>query len=255
MRALTVHREVMDRLISDHGGRIANTAGDSVVPIRLPWTPSSAQSRCRSKSQQPSLQQPILFRIGLHVGDVMVHGGDLLGDGVNITARLQALAEPGGICISAAAHEYVRKAMPLSFADLGPQRLKNVEEAVRVYALKTGREWTGSGKAPPPSCPPRHCCSAVHQHEWRSRAGVLCRWLDRGRDYRTFLLALVSRHRAELHLLLQGQAKSVTEIGQELAAFPTSSRAVYAGRVRGYALRSSWLQPAPAIRYGLTLRT
>ena len=72
----------------------------------------------------------------MHVGDVMVKGGDLFGDGVNIAARLQALSRPGGICLSATAQEYVRKALPVTFEDLGPQRVKNIDEPVRAFAVK-----------------------------------------------------------------------------------------------------------------------
>ena len=76
------------------------------------------------------------FRIGVHVGDVVVRGGDLFGDGVNIAARLRALAEPGGVCLSAEAHAHIRKSLPLAFEDLGPQRLKNIDEPVRVFSHK-----------------------------------------------------------------------------------------------------------------------
>ena len=65
----------------------------------------------------------------------MIQGGDLLGDGVNVAARLENLADPGGLCISEAAYGYVRKAVPITFTDLGPQRLKNIEEPVRAYAV------------------------------------------------------------------------------------------------------------------------
>ncbi len=81
------------------------------------------------------------FRIGVHVGDVVVRGGDLLGDGVNIAARLQALADPGGICLSGEAHQYARKAMPLAYEDLGHQTVRNIEEPIRAYAVRSvGRE-------------------------------------------------------------------------------------------------------------------
>jgi len=73
------------------------------------------------------------FRIGVHVGDVMVRGGDLFGDGVNIAARLQALAQPGSVCVSGATYEQVKKVLPLSFTDLGPQQVKNIEEPIRCY--------------------------------------------------------------------------------------------------------------------------
>jgi adenylate cyclase len=75
------------------------------------------------------------FRIGVHVGDVVVRGGDLFGDGVNIAARLQALAEPGDICISGEAHQYARKVLPMRYRDLGPQTGKNIEEPIRAYSV------------------------------------------------------------------------------------------------------------------------
>jgi len=75
------------------------------------------------------------FRIGVHVGDVVVRGGDLLGDGVNVAARLEAFAEPGGIAISGAAHGYVREALPLAYSDLGEQHVKNIDEPIRTYAV------------------------------------------------------------------------------------------------------------------------
>ena len=68
---------------------------------------------------EPARDRRLQFRIGIHVGDVVVRGGDLLGDGVNIAARLEGLAEPGGMCVSGAAHGYVRKALPLAYTDLG----------------------------------------------------------------------------------------------------------------------------------------
>ena len=73
-------------------------------------------------------------------GDVMVRGADLLGDGVNIAARLQALAEPGGVCISGDAHQYTRRALPLAFSDLGHQRVKNIDEGIRAYQVRQIRE-------------------------------------------------------------------------------------------------------------------
>src|SRR5918997_2072259 len=77
------------------------------------------------------------FRIGVHVGDVMVRGGDLLGDGVNIAARLESLAEPGSVYVSAATHAYVRRVLPLAFDDLGSQEIKNIGEPVHIYRVRS----------------------------------------------------------------------------------------------------------------------
>ena len=143
LRTLEAHREIMDRLIAEHGGRIANTAGDSV----LAEFPSAVDAVTCAVAVQEGLAEAneslpedrrLQFRIGIHVGDVMVRGGDLFGDGVNIAARLQALAEPGGAVISGVAHDYVRKALPLTYADLGPQPVKNIDEPVRAYRVITG---------------------------------------------------------------------------------------------------------------------
>ena len=76
------------------------------------------------------------FRIGVHVGDVMVDDNNLLGDGVNIAARLEALAEPGAICVSAAARDHIGNKLPLAFDDLGEQQVKNIAQAIRVYRVQ-----------------------------------------------------------------------------------------------------------------------
>ena len=142
LRALTAHRAVMDRFIRQHGGRIANTAGDSV----LAEFPSAVDAVECAVAVQDALDGPagsdredrrVRFRIGVHVGDVMVRDGDLFGEDVNLAARLQALAEPGGVCISGAAHEYVRKALALIYHDLGSQPVKNIAEPVRAFAVRT----------------------------------------------------------------------------------------------------------------------
>jgi adenylate cyclase len=140
LRALAGAREVMDRLIRDHGGRIANTAGDSVL-AEFPSAVDAVQCAVavQEKLGEVSAVLPedrrLEFRIGVHVGDVVVRGGDLLGDGVNVAARLEGLAEPGGIAISGAAHGYVRKALSLTYTDLGEQHVKNIDEPVRAYSV------------------------------------------------------------------------------------------------------------------------
>ena len=118
LRTLTAHREIMDRLIAEHGGRIANTAGDSVLaefPSAVDAVRCAVQVQEALASSKPGCVRGarLQFRIGVHVGDVMIRGGDLLGDGVNIAARLEGIADPGGICISEATYGYVRKVVPL----------------------------------------------------------------------------------------------------------------------------------------------
>jgi adenylate cyclase len=131
LRTLTQHREIMDRLIIEHAGRIANTAGDSV----LAEFPSAVDAVKCAVAVQEALAKTNQDTPEVHVGDVMVRGGDLLGDGVNIAARLESLAEPGGVCISAATHEHVRKSLSLNYMDLGPQPVKNIEEPIRAFAV------------------------------------------------------------------------------------------------------------------------
>jgi adenylate cyclase len=141
MRALTAHREVMDRLIGEHRGRRANTAGDSVL-AEFPSVVDAVQCAVQVQQALAAANEGVpedrrmSFRIGVHVGDVMVRGSDLLGDGVNVAARLQGLAEPGGIAISGAAHEYVRRAVPLAYADLGDHPIKNIDEPLRAFAVR-----------------------------------------------------------------------------------------------------------------------
>jgi adenylate cyclase len=144
LRLLSTHRRIMDGLIVEHGGRIVNTAGDSVLAefpsaVDAVQCAVDAQERLAQANESQPADRLLEFRIGVHAGDVMVRGGDLFGDGVNIAARLQALAPPGGVCISGAVHEHVRKVLPLGFSDLGPQLVKNSDESVHAYVLSSGR--------------------------------------------------------------------------------------------------------------------
>jgi adenylate cyclase len=147
--ALTARREILDRLIATHGGRIANTAGDSVLAefgsavdaVRCAMEAQDALAKANGGLPESS---HIRFRIGVHVGDVMVRAGDLFGDGVNIAARLQTLAKAGGLCVSGVTYDQVRKILPLSFTDLGAQPVKNIEEPIRAFAVKAQSEASSS---------------------------------------------------------------------------------------------------------------
>src|ERR1700750_19361 len=116
LRGLTERRAILDKLIADHRGRIANTAGDSVLAefgsaVEAVQCAVEAQTAFAEANSGLAPDRRISFRIGVHIGDVMVRGGDLFGDGVNIAARLQTLAKPGGVCISGATYDQVRKVL------------------------------------------------------------------------------------------------------------------------------------------------
>jgi adenylate cyclase len=141
LRLLTSHREITDREIEQHGGRIANTAGDSILAefpsaVDAVQCALTIQERVAAVNEAVPEERRVMFRIGVHVGEAMVRGGDLFGDGVNVAARLEGLAQPGSVCVSAAAYDYVHRVLPLVFEDLGPQAVKNLDIPVRVYLTR-----------------------------------------------------------------------------------------------------------------------
>ncbi len=141
LRLLNAHREMADRLIPQHGGRIANTAGDSILAefpsaVDALQCALGVQERIAAMHEEVAEERRVDFRIGVHVGEAMVRDGDLFGDGVNIAARMQGLAPPGAVCLSASAHEYVRKVLPVAFEDLGPQTVKNLEAPIHAFLAR-----------------------------------------------------------------------------------------------------------------------
>lgn len=144
LKDLTQRRVVLDGLIASCRGRIANTAGDSVMAefgsaVDAVQCAVEAQAALSEANAGLSPDRHINFRIGVHVGDVMIKGGDLFGDAVNIAARLQTLASAGGVCLSGVAYDQVRKILPFAFTDLGAQRVKNIDEPVRAFSLAAER--------------------------------------------------------------------------------------------------------------------
>jgi adenylate cyclase len=140
LKALTERRAILDRLIGEHRGRIANTAGDSVLSefgsaVDAIECAVEAQTAFAEANSSVAPNRRIRFRIGLHIGEVMVRAGDLFGDGVNIAARLQSIATPGGVCISGATYGQVRKVLPMTFVDLGVQQVKNIQEPIKAYQV------------------------------------------------------------------------------------------------------------------------
>jgi len=140
LRTLTAYRAIIDRLIAAHRGRIFNTAGDSVFADfasavdAVQCAVAVQEAITKENSSRPSAEQ-MRFRIGVHVGDIMVQGDNLFGDAVNVAARLEALAEPGGICVSRVVRDQIRDKLPCVFEDMGEQKVKNIARPVRVYSV------------------------------------------------------------------------------------------------------------------------
>src|SRR5262250_2116841 len=141
-RTLREHRKVTDALVAKHGGRIVKTTGDGVL-LEFPSVVDAVectvavQAVMAQRNEGIPIDRRMLFRIGINLGDILIEGDDILGDGVNIAARLEGIAEPGGICISASAYDQVRGKVAMEFVDLGEQRLKNIERPVHTYAIKS----------------------------------------------------------------------------------------------------------------------
>jgi class 3 adenylate cyclase/pimeloyl-ACP methyl ester carboxylesterase len=133
-------RELIDSAIAEHHGRIVKTTGDGMlvefasVVDAVSCAVHIQRSMVRRNASIPPAKQ-IVFRIGINLGDIIIDGDDIFGDGVNIAARLETLCEPGGVCISRAANDQIRDKLALEFADLGEQAVKNISRAVGVFGL------------------------------------------------------------------------------------------------------------------------
>lgn len=141
LATLSSHRSTMDSLIESFNGRVSGTAGDSVLAefasvvdaIHCAVAIQQSLYRANHRIEPPHRMQ---FRIGINVGDVMVKDGDLFGDGVNVASRLQALAAPGGICVTRGVRDQVRDKVEYSFDDMGEQNVKNIARPVRFFSVK-----------------------------------------------------------------------------------------------------------------------
>src|SRR6266704_2047148 len=177
LRRLASYRQVTDDFIARYGGRIFNTAGDAV----LAEFPSAVEAvRCaidiqeslRTRNMAYPASRHMSFRIGITIGDVVERDGDLLGDGVNIAARLEGLAEVGGICISRSVHEQVANKLSVQFADIGAQEVKNIPTPVHAYMVAMRRE-DGSYSMPQLKKKPASA-TATPNWMWPLAAMVVC---------------------------------------------------------------------------------
>jgi adenylate cyclase len=141
---LNAHRrEFLEPKIAEHRGRIVKRTGDGIL---IEFASAVDAARCAVEIQHGMIERNapepqdkrIEFRIGIHVGDIIIEDGDMFGDGVNIAARLEGIAQPGGICLSDDAYRQVRGKLDANFQDAGEQELKNIARPVRVYHLRSG---------------------------------------------------------------------------------------------------------------------
>jgi class 3 adenylate cyclase len=162
LRRLASYRAVFADFITRFSGRIFNTAGDAV----LAEFPSSVEAvRCaidvqesiRTRNLAYLASRHMSFRIGITIGDVVERDGDLLGDGVNIAARLEGLAQPGGLCVSRTVYEQVANKLSVEFVDIGEQSVKNIPTPIHAYTLSLGVEEA----RPPKALPPKKSRSAI----------------------------------------------------------------------------------------------
>jgi TolB-like protein/class 3 adenylate cyclase len=151
-RAVREHREAARPIVTGLGGRIVKTTGDGLL-LEFPSVVAAVecavaiQKLMVERNAETPEAKRIVYRIGVNLGDVLIEGDDILGDGVNIAARLEGICEPGGVLISSAAYDHVRGRVDADFIDLGEKDLKNIARPVRAYAVKTGSE----SAAPAPS--------------------------------------------------------------------------------------------------------
>src|SRR5215468_7479504 len=150
-RALGELRCAVDPLIGSHGGRIVSTAGDSLLAdfssvVDALNCAVEIQVAARAINDLLPPDRRLELRIGVNLGDVIVDGGDIFGDGVNIAARLQALARPGTVCISHTVYEQVKNKLDLDYHPLGSHRAKNIAEPVRAYAIDVSAVPRPAGK-------------------------------------------------------------------------------------------------------------
>lgn len=150
LETLTDYREIMDDLIARHGGRVFGASGDSVVAefgsaVEAVRCAITIQEELAVRNTELPDERKLRFRIGIHLGDVMAKDDDLFGDGVNVAARMEGLAQPGGICVSNSVFDQVKHKLSLGFEDMGPQHVKNVAEPVPAYRLTSNAVSVSSG--------------------------------------------------------------------------------------------------------------
>ena len=148
------HRQIFDQLLRAHRGRIFNTAGDAILAefpsaVEAVRCATEVQAALRTRNEHLPPDERMWFRIGINLGDVIVQGGDLLGDGVNVAARIQAIAEPGGVCISGSVYDQIQNKLTLQIKQLGEKNFKNIAQPIRTFSITDDGDGTSRSTAVP----------------------------------------------------------------------------------------------------------
>lgn len=151
VRVFRGHREIFESLVNLHRGRIFNTAGDALLAefnsaVEAVRCATEIQAALRTRNEHLPSEEKMQFRMGINLGDVIIQGGDLLGDGVNVAARIQTATAPGGICISGSVHDQIQNKLSLDFKLLGEQTYKNIAKPVRTYTINEGAAVTAPAR-------------------------------------------------------------------------------------------------------------
>ena len=196
-RLKAMRRDLFNPLIAAHSGRTFKLMGDgALIEFGSAVDAVTCAIEVQKKVQERNAGSPedarIQFRIGINVGDVIVDGDDIYGDGVNVAARIQALADPGGIYISRGAADQVRDKVPIKIETRGEQTVKNIARPIEVFCIiaedldataKAMHKSEGGVQNSDRRRQARDRRPALRQHEWRARAGILCRRHHRGHSH------------------------------------------------------------------------
>src|SRR3974390_1819635 len=152
VRDLKGHQAVVLPMVGEFGGRIIDTAGDGILAefpsvVNAVKCAVAIQSKMAESNAAIEPERRMQFRVGINLGDVICDEARIYGDGINVAARLENMAEPGGICISGKVYDEVSDRVDLVYQDLGEQRLKNIARSVRVYRVQLANTLTGAEKA------------------------------------------------------------------------------------------------------------
>ena len=235
LKSLRACRDILDRLFEEHGGRIFNTAGDSVLAefqsaVSAVICATEFQKLIKQRNLSTSEESQMRFRIGLNMGDVIVEGTNLYGDGVNVAARLESLSQPGGVSLSKTIHDFASQKIELAFADLGSQKVKNtvlhaydvIIDGLEERVLKVSTEPVKVAESNPPTIAvmPFKNMSNDEEQEYFAN-GVTEDIIANLSSWKSF--PVISRNST---FSFKGQDIKSSEVAQQLGRI-TSSKAVF----------------------------